>query len=378
MFYSFPQLALAFESDLGWLKSDIYPALTLGLLFAALAAIPVGADIDKGHGRTIMTGGSVLSGMLLIVCSQVESLLAFYFIFAGIGLLHATTLYDAAFSIIAKYYDSDSAKKNITTLTLWGGFASTLFIPLNELILHYSNWQTLVTLLGLINILICGGIYSQLPQDNTLSEIKSRKKNTFTDLKWATQQPIFWSLLICFSLFAAAATSFKFHLYPILVEKDFSTQDVVILMALVGPSQVAGRLILWVLGARVSIHTLGAVIASLLPVVFIAVVLLPIQLIFFVPFVVAFGMASGTMTIVTGVAVLELLSKEAYGVINGAMSFPINVIKALAPTLAAWLWAVNRDYDLLLMVLIVIGSAAALAFVFSIWSTRKNSREGLI
>jgi hypothetical protein len=60
--------------DLGWSKPDLYGAATIGRLLSGLAAYPVGSAIDRGHGRTIMAGASVLAGILLIAWLQVESI----------------------------------------------------------------------------------------------------------------------------------------------------------------------------------------------------------------------------------------------------------------------------------------------------------------
>ena len=56
LFYGFPLIAEAMRSDLGWSKTELYGAATVGMLLAGLAAYPVGTAIDRGHGRTLMAG----------------------------------------------------------------------------------------------------------------------------------------------------------------------------------------------------------------------------------------------------------------------------------------------------------------------------------
>jgi len=51
-------------------------------------------------------------------------------IFAALGFLHSATLYDAAFSVIANNFNGEDSRRHITTLTFWGGFAGTVFIPI--------------------------------------------------------------------------------------------------------------------------------------------------------------------------------------------------------------------------------------------------------
>lgn len=48
LFYGFPLVAEAMQSNLGWSKSTLYGAATVGMLLAGLSAYPVGAAIYRG------------------------------------------------------------------------------------------------------------------------------------------------------------------------------------------------------------------------------------------------------------------------------------------------------------------------------------------
>lgn len=374
LYYSFPQLAEAMMGEYHWNKSEVYGALTVSLLFSAVAAVPIGWIIDQGRGRQVMTFGSIVAGLLFILGYWINSLWGFYLLFAGIGFLHAATLYEAAFSVIARRFNTIQAKKHITNLTLWGGFASTLFIPLIEWVLQYRGWRETMVFLGMVNILFCGLIYSRLPSDRP-SEPVQKKASQSKHVRWALQQPIFWSLLVCFSVFAAAGTTFKFHLYPILVEKGLSATEVVGIIAVLGPSQVLGRFLLSIFSEKISIVNLGILTASTLPVVFVAFAFMPAHTWVLIPFAVAFGAATGTMTIVKGIAIPELLTKEAYGSINGALNLPVKLVKALSPTIAAALWYIGNDYNGVLIVLAGLGIAAAISFAIATKVPSSGCRE---
>src|SRR5574341_367359 len=127
LYYSFPLIAEPMSRELALAKPAVYGAATVGILVAGLASLPVGAAIDRGYGRAVMTLGSVLGGLLLIGWSQVASLWPFYFLFAGVGLAQAMTMYEPAFAVIARRYGAE-ARRGITAVTLWGEFASTVFI----------------------------------------------------------------------------------------------------------------------------------------------------------------------------------------------------------------------------------------------------------
>ncbi len=65
----------------------------------ACARIPVGAWIDRGHGRVLMTGGSVLAAVLLFVWSRTHSLPVLYAVWIGLGACQSVTLYEPAFAV---------------------------------------------------------------------------------------------------------------------------------------------------------------------------------------------------------------------------------------------------------------------------------------
>src|SRR5690606_3387657 len=76
LFYGFPLIAEAMRTDLGWSKTELYGAATCGMLLAGLAAYPVGTAIDRGHGRHLMAGASVVAGLLLAAWSQVTGIVS--------------------------------------------------------------------------------------------------------------------------------------------------------------------------------------------------------------------------------------------------------------------------------------------------------------
>lgn len=154
LYYSFPLIAEAMGHDLGWSKPHLFGAATLGLALGGVAAFPVGAAIDKGHGRLVMTAGSVLAGLCLVAWSQVQQLWMFYLLMAAVGVLQAATLYEPAFAVVARRAGATGARAGITALTLWGGFASTVFIPLIQTLLEGVGWRGALVVLGLVNLAV--------------------------------------------------------------------------------------------------------------------------------------------------------------------------------------------------------------------------------
>ncbi|MEN9222249.1 MAG: MFS transporter [Thermostichus sp. BF3_bins_97] len=364
LYYSFPLIAEAMGSDLGWARDQLYGAVTLGLLLSAAAAYPVGSAIDRGYGRAVMAGGSILAGILMLGWSQVSSVWAFYALFAGIGCLQAATLYDPVFAVIVRRVGAVDARRGITALTLFGGFASTVFVPLIQLLLDQMGWRGTLVTLGLINILLCGILYGTAIQPGKDVRVEP-KRGSATDhktIRWALGNPVFWALVIALVAYAATFAAFTFHLYPLLLERGLSTQHVVWVMACIGPAQVAGRVAIWVLAPRASVKGIGVVMVGIFPLLFLGIALLPPAVWILAGLAILFGGTNGVMTIVRGMVVPEMLSKDAYGSLNGLLTAPGTIARALAPAGAATLWTLTGNYDAVVVALMAGSMLLALGF----------------
>lgn len=376
LYYSFPQVADAMGGDLGWSKTELYLAPTLSLIVAGLSAIPVGIAIDRGYGQWVMSLGSILAGLLLIAWSQVETLAAFYVIFAGIGAVSATTLYEASFAVVVRCNGSEDARREITLLTLWGGFASTIFIPLIELLLETWGWRTSLVFLGLVPLALClplnayaakpeGDLSKALPFENT------SESGATTGLKWAAGQPTYWALIAVYVAHAAVFSAYTYHAYPLLQELGLETAGVITVLALIGPAQVAGRLILHLLRREPSLAGLGVGTSSVTLLVFVGFSLAPPSLAVLAFLAVLYGAANGIMTIIRGMAVPALLTKRSYGRITGSLVMPSMVAKAVAPSAAAALWEFDQGYDSVLLALVLGSALLTLSFAIAVFTSRR-------
>lgn len=95
-FYVFALLLEPVERELGLSRAQSSLAFSLALLAEGLLAYPVGRWIDRGHERAVMTGGSLLVALCLLLHSQVDSMAGFYAVWLGLGAGMAATLYPPA------------------------------------------------------------------------------------------------------------------------------------------------------------------------------------------------------------------------------------------------------------------------------------------
>jgi MFS family permease len=371
LYYGFPMIAEAMRLDLGWSKTDLYGAATIGLLLSGVAAYPVGNGIDRGHGRTIMAGGSILAGLLLIAWSHVETIGVYYVLLAAIGCLQAAILYEAAFAVIARRFGADNARTGIIVLSLWGGFASTVFIPLIQVLLDHLGWRDTLAVLGVVNIVLCAGLYAAVidpaadvspraPAEHGAQPLAGSRA-----VRWALRSPVFWTLAVALTAYWAVFSAFIYHAYPLLLERGFDLQAVVFAMAIIGPAQVAGRIVMWVFAPGVSVRIIGSVVVLTFPIVVLGLMVAPPVFAAIALIAAIYGAGNGVMTIVRGLVVPEMLTRDAYGAINGALNLPMMVAKAAAPFGAAWLWAASGSYAAVLIAMLVGSAVLVLAFWLS-------------
>lgn len=129
LYYAFSVVAPDIGRDLGLREELLYGAFSWSLLVAGMVATPVGAVLDRHGGRWVMSGGSVTCGLGLIWLSQCAGAVSYIAAWTLLGLAMSLTLYEAAFATISRKF-SEGSLQAISTLTLFGGFASTVFWPL--------------------------------------------------------------------------------------------------------------------------------------------------------------------------------------------------------------------------------------------------------
>jgi MFS family permease len=375
LFYGFPLIAEAMRSDLGWSKPELYGAATVGMLLAGLAAYPVGTAIDRGHGRTLMAGASVAAGLLLAAWSQVQGLVAFYVVLAGLGCMQAATLYEPAFAVIARRVGPLGARKGITALTLWGGFASTVFIPIIQVLIDSQGWRGALLVMAIVNAVVCGGLYFFAIDKRKDAPARVLHPEDVVPLAGraavaaAMRKPAYWGLMLAWISYAAAFSALTYHLYPLLLERGLDAAGVVIVLAVIGPAQVAGRILIRAFASGAPVRMLGSAIVIVFPLAVIGFSFAPPQVAVLASVAILYGAANGMITIVRGMAVPEMVTRDAYGAVNGSLVAPMHVMQASAPLAAAMIWQASGGYGAVLAVIFV----ASLTLCAGFWFAARSS-----
>lgn len=366
IFYGFPLFVVPMEAELGWSRAELNGALSLGLLVAGLAALPVGRRIDSHGGRAIMSLGSLLAVGLFIAWAHVGSLPAFYAIWIFLGLAQALTLYAPVFAVLTRMFPADY-KLRITILTLAGGLASTVFIPVIAWAIEMVGWRDALLLMAACNLVFCLPVHGLMLRDRTrpaLPDAAGKEMPAGDPLRRALRHPVFWGLAVCYIFYGLMHAMLTFHFMPMFSEYGIPLSIAVAILAVIGPAQVGGRILL--LAVR-RIDTVGT--GLIVMVVFIAAVLLLLLFPALVPalfvFAALYGAANGMMTILRGTAAPDFLGREGAGAINGALTLPASIALAVAPSLAALIWEVSGGYRAVLCTVLAAAVISAAGFAFA-------------
>jgi MFS family permease len=370
VYYAFAFLITPLMDASGADKPTVFAAFSLGLLVSGLLSAPVGALIDRVGGREVMTGGSVAAAALLALLTQVQSVMTLYLVWAGLGAVMAATLYEPAFAVITRLFASNY-RRAITTLTLFGGFASTVFWPLTQFLIAEFGWRHALVVLAGINLVVCAPLHWwMLPRDGRGSRPRVAAPAGRGAFRTALRTPVFYLLTIAFTGNALVFSAMQVHLMSLLQSKGLTAASAALVGAMIGPMQVAGRVLELVVASRVSASTVGIVAMAFLPLSLWLLGAAGVQWPLLVAFAVVYGSGNGVMTVVRGAVPAELFGRDAYGAINGAMAAPVTVAKAAGPLVAALLYSALGGYDDTLLVLIVVALVSTAVFALSTRAAR--------
>jgi MFS family permease len=357
--YSFAILSAEIQRELGLSAEIVFGGYSLSLLVAGVLATPVGAMLDRIGGRNVMGAGSLLAACGLTLLGLAQSAPLYWLACAVIGISMAMVLYEAAFATVNRE-SPVGARRSISILTLFGGFASTLFWPLTLKLSTLVGWRDTYLIYAALQLLLCAPLHALLPARAPSVSNYPHAKGSLT-LVEAIRHPVFWRLATAFAANSFVFSALTVHLIPLLHKMGHALGTAVMLAALIGPMQVAGRLGEMVFARQARPKAVGKLIFAVLPLSLTVLLLVGSQEWAAASFCLLYGLSNGIMTIVRGTLPADLFGTENYGAISGALAGPSLVFKAAGPFFIAWVIGTYPSASTTLTILMIM-STIALAF----------------
>ena len=330
-YYLISVLATPIAHDTGWPHPWIMGGLSLGFLVSGLISPAVGRMIQKRGGRTVLALSAVLLSTGLLLLATAPSLPFYVAAWLVLGLAMGAGLYDPAFSTIGRLY-GESARGAITTITLFGGFASTVCWPLSATLVEHVGWRGTCATYAASPLLVTLPLYwFGLPPEIDATVEKSASTAHAAPLR-SDHKIVFLLLASGFTLAYVIMTVVSVHLLTILQDRGLALAAAVGLGALVGPSQVGAR-VLETIFARKR-HPIWSLLASTI------LVAIGLGMLVGAPGIagaglVLYGAGSGIRSIARGTVPLALFGREGYAVLMGKLAMPALLAQAAAPFLGA-------------------------------------------
>lgn len=324
-------LAAPMAQGLGVPVSHVWGAVTAAMLLSAALGPWAGRAIDRWGGRPVLTASSVLAALGLAVMSQAQGTAGLVVGWLLLGIVMGCGLYEAAFAALVRLKGHD-ARAAITGITLLAGFASTVGWPLSGWMETSFGWRGACLGWAALHLLLGLPLNASLPRAGPPPEPTRAAAPSGLDASAPQDAPHPWTAWVLAYVFAVTwfvSTAMAAHLPALLMAGGATLAGAIAIGALVGPAQVAGRLLEFgllrrlhpVFAARAASlgHPLGVACWMLM-----GPVAGPL-------FAILHGAGNGIMTITKGTLPLVYFGPVGYGRRQGLIMLPSRLAQAFAP-----------------------------------------------
>jgi len=327
-------LAGAISKDIGASTSTVFGAFSVALLVAAGIGPVAGRRIDRMGGRSVLIASNLVFAAGLAALSQATHASHVFAAWALMGLAMGSGLYEAAFATVVRLHGQE-ARRAITGITLFAGFASTVGWPLSAYLESTVGWRGACLAWAALHLVVGLPLNVLLPRaartDQASKEATVTNKGDGAGLAPAQQRRAAILMAYVFAVTWFISTAMAAHLPELLLASGATLAAAVGIAALVGPAQVVGRVIEFtflkrahpLLSARLATlaHPLGALCLGLLGTSSAAA------------FAVLHGLGNGILTIAVGTLPLMIFGAKGYGQRQGFLMVPARIVQAGAPFL---------------------------------------------
>ena len=353
-YYLFGVLVVPLGRDPGWGRGAVSGAYALGVVLAGLLGVPIGRLVDRRGARLPMAIGSAIGGMSLLGLSQIHALWQFYMLWAGgLGLASALTFYPVSFTVVANWFDRRRGAA-LALLTLLGGLASPIFVPLAGALVPRLGWRETVAILGLVQLGVALPLHALvvrrhpedlgLRPDGTAAEGSARPAPAGgLGVRAALRLRAFWTLTLAFALATLAGSVLLVHTVAYLIGRGYGGATAAAFIGALGLASLPGRLGLNLLSDRVGPRPL-LVLSLAAESAGVVLLLHAASEGWLLAYVAVYGVANGAVSPLRAAVMADHVGRGAYGAITALQGVPIALAAGAGPLAAGWLYDRTGGY----------------------------------
>ncbi|MFV1971232.1 MAG: MFS transporter [Acidimicrobiia bacterium] len=327
-----------------------------------LLAHPVGRLADKHGVRGIVGAGAVLGSVGLAAFSisdQTWQVVAAWWLL--IGPAQAMIYYEPAYVAIHQWSSASDRARTLGAITLIGGLAGIVFIPLAAWLIALLDWRSAVLVLALV-LLVVGGLTALFALPRRRSDVVTLPEVSIS-ISGLLRDRRFLLYTLALMLILLATQGIIAHRVARFSEVGFSLTTVALWAAVASAMSLPGRWIAPILAERFGATRIQAGVALI---VTFSITLMvdgttSWQMIghFFL-----FGLAFGALLPLRAMVMSDWFSGPTYGTIMGTQWTAVVLVAATGPVLVGVLRDATGGYRssiVVLTMLFLLAAAAVLA-----------------
>ncbi|NKC31935.1 MFS transporter [Falsiroseomonas selenitidurans] len=322
-------LGAAIEADLGLPAGTAFAGIAILLGLAGALAPRVGRAIDRHGARPAMATGSCAfaAGLVLLAFAQGPAQAVAASLVMGVaGALALTEAANAALAALG----AEGARRRLGFLALASGLSSAVTWPGLAALEALWGWRGAVLAAAAIHLAVALPLHLLCIPAAPRGARPARAPATGplpVRLRW---------LSAALTLQVLVGSAVLANMVALVQALGLERGSAIWWAALIGPAQVAARLLDVLGGGRFRAVTTASAALLLMP----AALLLPLVVAGSAPaFVLAYGLASGVMSVMRPACLIELHGTEGYATVAGRVMAPVTTAMALAPAAFAPLLA---------------------------------------
>ncbi|WP_110589556.1 MFS transporter [Microbacterium suaedae] len=340
LYYSLPVAAEAITREEGWSASAIMGTLTASMLVQAAVAVPVGHAMSRWGARRVMTLGTAIAVAALLAASGSPTFALFFASWLVAGAAMSMTLYQAAFTAATAWF-SPRPVGALTTVTIFGALASTVFAPIVSALADPLGWRATYVVLAVtlaVTVLPLHA-FALLPHRARAQSGDTRSADR-AEVRGTLRSLPFLALTAAVSLGMLGVAAANLNLIPFAQERGLSHALGAVAIGVCGAGQILGRIGYPVIAARIPVmpRLLASLLFSGLAVLGLALLPSPAWLLLLLAGLI--GAARGVTTLIMASGISELWGPRHYAVLAGYLSTPVAVAGAVAP----WIGSLTAEW----------------------------------
>lgn len=332
-FYSFGVLLDPITNDTGWSEPAVAAVFSTSSLIAGVGAVAGGWLLDRWGSRVVFALAAVVGAGALVAAAGATTTATFgVFGAVGGGVLASLGFYHVT-QTVAVRLSPGSEDRSIAVLTIWGAFASAIYIPLTAWLVTQYDWRVTLRILGISTaVALLAGVLST----DTRQRLGREQPSVFRDVGSSVRSGEAVRFMVSQALAGIGVGTILVYQVPAMTAAGLALGVASFWAGFRGFAQLGGRLpLMWM------VRRFG--VARSLRFAYAAIAVGSLALAFSgnqamaAAYAVFAGFGIGAVSPLVGMHSKNVFGEASLGTAMGVVSLVFHVANAAGPLGAAWI-----------------------------------------